>query len=287
MKRGLLFVNHFLASANLDALYGLFDAAAEICGVRLSRMTGGDAVAPFAEHPARHADFVIFWDKDIAAARRIVRHGIPVFNSPDAIRICDSKSETAEALLSAGLPTPRTLVAPMTYEAVGYTKDDFVVRAVELLGLPIVIKECYGSFGEQVYLAATREEAYRTVRQIGAKPFLFQEFVASSFGTDIRVNVVGDRAVSAMRRTGKAGDFRSNIAHGGVGEPYPLSREEAALAVAAARAVGADFAGVDLLFGENGSLVCEVNSNPHFTGTYKATGSNLAVPILEHILKNI
>ena len=287
MKRGILFTNHFLASAHFDALYALFDAAAEQCGVSLSRATGGDAVAPFAEHPASNADFVIFWDKDIAAARRMVRHGVPVFNSPDAIRICDSKSETAEALLSAHLPTPKTLVAPMTYETVGYTKYDFVARAVDALGLPIVIKECYGSFGEQVYLAHTLEEACDTVKRIGTKPILFQAFVASSFGTDIRVNVVGGRAVCAMRRVGREGDFRSNIAHGGSGEPYALSCEEAELAVAAARAVGADFAGVDLLFGENGPLVCEVNSNPHFTGTFKTTGVNLAIPILEHILKTI
>ena len=188
MKQGLLLTNHFLASAHFDALYALFDAAAESCGVKLLRATGGDTVAPFSEHPAKGADFVLFWDKDIAAARRILRHGIPVFNSPDAIRICDSKSETTEALLRTGLPIPRTLVAPMTYETVGYTKDDFVERAVFALGLPMVVKECYGSFGEQVYLASTVEEAKETVRRIGAKPILFQEFIAHSFGTDIRVN---------------------------------------------------------------------------------------------------
>lgn len=287
MKHGLLFTNHFLSSAHFDALYALFGAAAEKCGVKLSLATGGDAVAPFAEHPARDADFVLFWDKDIAAARRILRHGIPVFNSPDAIRICDSKSETMEALWSANLPTPPSLTAPMTYETVGYPKDDFVEAAASVLGLPLVIKECYGSFGEQVYLASTVEEAKETVKRIGAKPFLFQAFIASSFGTDVRVNVVGGRAVCAMKRTGKEGDFRSNIAHGGRGEPYRLSETEEALAVAAARAVGADFAGVDLLFGENGPLVCEVNSNPHFSGSYRATGINLAEPIFEHILKSI
>lgn len=287
MKQGLLFTNHFLASPSFDTLYGLFDEAGAACGVTLSRATGGDAVAPFDKHPAKDSDFVIFWDKDIAAARRILRHGIPVFNAPDAIRICDSKSETYEALRRACIPTPRTLVAPMTYETVGYTKEDFVAHASAALGFPLVIKECYGSFGEQVYLARDLEEAYATVRRIGAKPFLFQAFVDTSFGVDIRVNVVGERAVCAMRRRGKAGDFRSNIAHGGVGESYVLSREEEEIAVSAARAVGADFAGVDLLFGENGALVCEVNSNPHFTGTYKHTGTNLAIPILEHILKTL
>ena len=285
MKHGLLFTNHFLKSPSFDALYGLFDLAAERCGIRLSHATGGDAVAPFSEHPAKDADFVLFWDKDVAVARRIVRHGIPVFNSPDAIRICDSKSETMEALCTAGLPMPRTLVAPMTYETVGYAKDDFIERAASVLGLPLIIKECYGSFGEQVYLVSSVEAAKETVKRIGAKPLLFQEFISHSFGTDVRVNVVGDRAVCAMKRTGRAGDFRSNIASGGSGEVYALSKQEEALAVAAAHAVGASFAGVDLLFGENGPLVCEVNSNPHFTGTYKSTGINLAVPIFEHILQ--
>lgn len=287
MKKGVLYTNAYLASSHFDALYALVETAAEGLGISLSRVTGRAATLPFEEHPARDADFVLFWDKDIAAARRFSRHGIPVFNSADAIRICDSKTETAEALLSAGLPTPRTLYAPKTYASVGFSDLDFVEDACRTLGLPVVIKESYGSFGAQVYLAHTVEEAKAIAARIGAEPFLFQEFISSSFGTDVRVNVVGERAVCAMKRTGRAGDFRSNIAGGGVGEVYTLSDEEEALAVAAVRAVGADFAGVDLLFGENGPLVCEVNSNPHFTGTYKHTGVNLAVPILEHILKSI
>ena len=72
MKQGLLFTNHFLASPSFDTLYGLFDEAGAACGVTLSRATGGDAVAPFDKHPAKDSDFVIFWDKDIAAARRIL-----------------------------------------------------------------------------------------------------------------------------------------------------------------------------------------------------------------------
>ena len=137
------------------------------------------------------------------------------------------------------------------------------------------------------YLKRNDDVAINPLLHLLKIQFLFQAFVDTSFGVDVRVNVVGERAVCAMLRRGKAGDFRSNIAHGGVGEPYTLSREEKEIAVSAARAVGADFAGVDLLFGENGALVCEVNSNPHFTGTYKHTGTNLAIPILEHILKTL
>ena len=286
MKRGGLYTNRFLSSAHFDALYDLLSAAAEGLGVSLTRASGA-SVLPFARHPAREADFVLFWDKDIAEARRIARHGVPVFKSADAIRICDSKTETAEALLRARLPIPATLYAPMTYENVGYPETDFVKDACDALGLPLVIKESYGSFGEQVYLAHSVDEARATVAGLGARPHLYQAFVSSSFGRDVRVNVVGDRAVCAMRRQGREGDFRSNIASGGVGEVYRLSPDEEALAVSAAHAVGVDFAGVDLLFGEEGMLVCEVNSNPHFTGTYKHTGINLGTHILSHILASI
>lgn len=287
MAKGLLVTNHFLNTAHFERLYALFAQAAEKMGLALSLVRGGDFAREFSDTPAADTDFVLFWDKDVPLARRLVRHGIPVFNSPDAIRICDSKAETAEALLRAGVPTPRTLCAPLTYPSIGYENTDFVKAACQSLGLPLVIKEYFGSFGEQVYLVHSVSEAEALVQSLQGRPFLFQEFIPSSYGRDVRVNVVGERAVCAMLRQGKTGDFRSNIAHGGSGSAYPLSPAEEAVAVAAVRAVGADFAGVDLLFGENGMLVCEVNSNPHFVGSYAATGVNLAPCILSHILQSI
>ncbi len=287
MAKGLLLTNHFLNTAHFERLYALFTAAARDMGITLDRATGGDLVRELSDSPAKDASFVLFWDKDVPLARRLARHGIPVFNAPDAIRVCDSKAETAEALLRAGIPTPRTLYAPLSYPAIGYSKTDFVKDACQTLGLPIVIKECFGSFGEQVYLAESVSKAEEIVRGICGRPFLFQEFIRPSRGRDVRVNVVGERAVCAMLRVGREGDFRSNIAHGGSGSAYRLSSREADLAVAAARAVGADFAGVDLLFGDNEMLVCEVNSSPHFVGSYAATGVDLAPCILSHICKKI
>ena len=286
-KRGLLITNHFLNSAYLESLYRLLSEAAEKMAIELSHTTGGAFMREIAHSPAAQADFVLFWDKDVSLARRLVRHGIPVFNTPDAIRICDDKAETAEALLRAGLPTPRTLYAPLSYPSIGCENTDFVKDACQTLGLPLVIKECFGSFGEQVHLAHTLAEAEALAHSLGGRRFLFQELIRDSFGVDLRVNVVGDKAVCAMRREGRAGDFRSNIAAGGSGTAYPLSEREAALAVAAAKAVGADFAGVDLLFAGEGRLVCEVNSNPHFLGSYAATGVDLAPHIFSHILQRI
>ena len=285
---GILLVNHFLSDSRFRPVQELFLAAAKERGISLSLKTGGEFSSPLGEPLSPSADFILFWDKDVPLARRLEREGLPLFNSSEAIRISDSKIETALALSDARLSMPRTVIAPMTFDGVGYIKDDFVRSACRSLGLPVVIKEAYGSFGEQVYLAKTEEQAVDTVRSIGARPFLFQEYVAASYGTDVRMNVVGGSVVAAMRRRGPAGDFRSNLGIGGVGEPYAPSDEACALAVAAARAVGADFAGVDLLFDEDGRpLVCEVNSNPQFAGTHRVCGVNLAEHILDYIQRKM
>ena len=280
--KGVLLVNHFLSSEHFTTVHKLFLAAAEKMGVCLSVQTAADYLRE--DLTAKDVgDFVLFWDKDVLLAKRLSSLGVPVFNSAETIRLCDNKGETALALAAHGIPTPKTLIAPMTFEGVGYTKTDFVKKACHALGFPLVIKELYGSFGEQVYLVNGEKEALDRVASLGSRPFLFQALIAESFGRDVRANVVGDRVVAAMLRTGKNGDFRSNIGSGGRGEGFRLSPEGERLAVAAARAVGADFAGVDLLFSKNGFTVCEVNSNPQFAGTMQYTGVNMAEHILEYI----
>lgn len=285
---GYLIVNHFMDGAHFAAVHNLFLEAAAKRGVTLRRVTSGEVQGEMTTPPTDRPDFAIFWDKDVPIARRLERFGWRLFNSAEAVRICDNKADTAEALAAAGLPTPRTITAPITFPTIGYAREDFVRAACEELGLPVVIKEFYGSFGEQVYLAHTVEEACAVVRTLGARPFLFQEMITSSFGVDIRVNVVGGRVVAAMRRQGAAGDFRSNIAIGGHGTPVTLDADTERVAILAARAVGADFAGVDVLCGPSGEpLICEVNSNPQFLGTYRACGVNVAEAVLAHILDTV
>ncbi|MBQ9735665.1 MAG: RimK family alpha-L-glutamate ligase, partial [Clostridia bacterium] len=206
---GLFVKNAFLRTPAFDALYALVEEAAQAEGVTLLSVDSASLATPLDEPPPR-ADFALFWDKDVTLAARLAASGIPVFNSPETIRICDSKAETAIALRTAGVRTPRTVLAPLTYEGVGYSDLSFVQDACRTLGLPLIIKEAYGSFGEQVYLAKSEEEALAIAARIGARPFLMQEFIAAAFGTDVRVNVVGDKVISAMRRYGKEGDFRSN-----------------------------------------------------------------------------
>ena len=284
--KGILLVNHFLSGEHFMTVQELFLKAAREKGIELSVKTAVDCM-----HSSLTAedvgDFVLFWDKDVLLAKRLAALGLPVFNSAEAVRLCDNKGETALALAAHGVSTPRTVIAPMTFEGIGYTKTDFVKKACDVLGFPLVIKELYGSFGAQVYLINDEAEALARVAAMGGRPFLFQAFVQESFGRDVRANVVGDRVVAAMLRTGKSGDFRSNIGSGGQGETFLLSPEGERLAVAAARAVGADFAGVDLLFTADGFTVCEVNSNPQFAGTMQYTGINMAEHILAHVQTKI
>ena len=139
----------------------------------------------------------------------------------------------------------------------------------------MVIKEAYGSFGEQVYLANTVEEANKIIDQIGYKDFLMQEYISNSKGRDIRVNVVGDDAVVSMYRENQH-DFRSNISNGGTGKKYEPKQKYIDLAVKAAQSLDLTFAGVDVLFGDDDEpIICEVNSNPQFASTLSFTGVNL------------
>ena len=287
---GWLIVNGFLKSEKFDDIYHLLADAFRAKGVGLAMFPNTAFATPVGMPPlpagvATPPDFVLFWDKDVSLAHRFEDAGMSVANSAAAIACCDDKILTARAFARHGIPVPKTIVAPKTFEGVGYCDMGFLRAAAGSLGFPMVIKEACGSFGRQVYLANDIAGAERIVRSIGHKDFLMQEFVASSRGRDLRVNVVGGEVVASMRRFNDS-DFRSNVTLGGGTEPATPTRSQRDAAIAACRAVGADFAGVDILYGPGGEpLVCEINTNPHFRSTLECTGVNLADSIAAYILR--
>lgn len=246
---------------------------------------GNDSLGLLKEDNDSLPEFVIFTDKDIYLAKQLELLGVRVFNSAKAIEISDDKISTYQELTKQKLPIPKTIIAPKVF---GYHEEidmSFTKHILNTLHFPIVIKEAYGSFGEQVYLIYNEKEMIEKVRELTGKPFVFQEFISSSYGKDMRLQVVGDKVVASMLRK-SADDFRANITAGGSMEVYEPTKVEQDLAVAATQAIGADFAGVDLLFGPNGKpIVCEVNSNAHIRNLFDCTNINVADFMIDYIIE--
>jgi RimK family alpha-L-glutamate ligase len=227
-------------------------------------------------------DFALFWDKDLLLAKQFENMGVRVYNSSEAIEACDNKMKTHQVLTEAEIPMPTTIFAPFIYNNMVRKNFEYLDRVIAKLGFPLVVKEAYGSFGQQVALMENREDLETWIVKVGGRPHLYQQYIRESHGEDLRINVVGGKVVAAMKRRSKA-DFRANVTLGGTMETYKLSSEEKELAEKVARILGLDFAGVDLLQTQAGPLVCEVNSNVHFKSLYDCTGINMAIHLMRWI----
>lgn len=192
--------------------------------------------------------------------------GIRVFNTTRSMELCRDKIATARELLKSGIPTPRTVVYDGQYPSWNTLVEHFH-------GEPVVMKLSMGSKGEEVYLLRGQQE-YSAARSHceaaaellpGAEP-LFQEFVSTSSGRDLRVWVIGGRVAGHTLRSNR-NSFKSNFAQGGDALAVDLPEGAAKLAIEAAEALGLEFAGVDILFGGGvwpEFMVCEVNGNAGF-----------------------
>ena len=282
---GWIIVNGFLYTSKFSELTDLFMEAAKEHKIDLFVKTNSECfLGMFELTTEKKPDFVLFWDKDILLAKYLASCGIPVYNSAEGIEICDDKRKTALALSLQNLSQPLTFPAPMTYENIGFPQLDFLSQIESKLAFPIIVKEAFGSFGQQVYMAKDHKELSELTKKLENVPFLYQQYIRESSGRDIRLQVVGDEVVAAMERTSDT-DFRANVSNGGKMHVYPPAKEAVELAVKACRAVKCDFAGVDLLFGREGYLVCEVNSNAHFKNLLDCTKVNTAWYILQYIKK--
>ena len=232
-------------------------------------------------------DFVLFWDKDIKLAKYIENCGIRVFNSSYSIRICDDKSLTYLYLLDV-VRQPKTIFSPLIYYHSLADDDEFINLAVSKLKFPFIFKECFGSFGKQVYLINSKNELVEKIRNAGNFPFIMQEYIKESYGKDLRVYVVGDKIVGAIKRENINGDFRANIEIGGKAYKYDLNSEEKDMALKVAKHLKLDFCGVDILFGkDNTPILCEVNSNAYFLGMNNSLNIKVEDEIIKYIFNKI
>lgn len=190
------------------------------------------------------------------------------------------KLRSLQILSRAGLGLPKTVFT-------NYSRD--VSDIVESVGgPPLIIKLLEGTQGLGVVLVEDKKAAHSVIEafhNLKAR-VIVQEFVKEAKGTDIRVFVVGDKVVAAMKRQAKEGEFRANVHRGGTAEPYTLNRTEKAAALKAAKAMGLSIAGVDLLPSSRGPLILEVNSSPGLQGIEKASGEDVAASIIDFVVAN-
>ncbi len=246
--------------------------------------------------------FILYWDKDIRLGRQLEalcrQRGILFFNSIETVAVCDDKSLTYQKLWewnqgkeeSLRIPLVPTITAPMTYSNIGYTDLNFLDKITEEFSFPIVVKECFGSFGMQVYLAENRRQLEEIVLKLGGTPHIYQKFIKESSGRDVRLQIVGGKVAAAMYRYSSNGDFRANVTTGAHTKPYKPSDSECMLAIKTAGILGLDFGSVDLLFPDNNGragIVCEVNSNAHFKSISDCTGVNVADKIIDYIISQV
>ncbi len=236
-------------------------------------------------------NFVIFLDKDKYLAQIIQNKGIKMFNPAKQIADCDDKGQTCIALAGSGVNMPKTLFAPVCYHQDLPVLPNLIDRIESELGYPVIVKRAYGSMGNGVYKADDRKSLIDLINQLKTVPHIYQQYLGKNFGTDIRVVVLGGRAVACMKRT-NPNDFRSNVGQGGKGEKIELTDPEyksfIECAERTAKHLKMEYCGVDLLTDDLGNpVVCEVNSNAFFEELEKISGVNVAKLYCEYVLKSL
>jgi RimK family alpha-L-glutamate ligase len=212
-----------------------------------------------------------------AILRHLERLGIATVNPSYAIEATKDKLYAHQIFAEKGIPTPKTMLVKHPVNA------NLVDREI---GWPAVVKIMAGSYGKGVYQVTSKSRFQDFIEFAhGIKTdeaIIVQEYVDTHPGEDLRVFVVGDRVLGAMKRSARDGSFKANITRGGVGENYPLTPEIEDLALRVAQSLDLQIAGVDLLFGQDGFLVCEANSAPGFEGFERATGIDVAGAIIDY-----
>ena len=313
MKQGWLIVNEYLDTEKFLEIRKLFLSGAEKKNVKLTVYTNADfavdlsgAVVKSRAFDEGEPEFIIFYDKDIALAAALEKMGYRLYNSADAIDVCDSKVKTATRISEynlncrgdeAKILMPKTYKVPFTYENIGI-KDSYSFDFLEYVekdlceagegalsgAYPMVIKESNSSFGMGVHLAGSREEAVKLICEYGNKECIIQEYLSYSSGRDYRLQMVSDKCVCAMMRSNE-NDFRANITNGGKMSEYKPTDEDLILARNVMKCLKLDFAGIDIMHDKSGRVVfLEANSNAHFKNIYDLTGINTAEKMIEYIV---
>ena len=239
---------------------------------------GGDPLQPLDAVIPRIGATHTFYGT--AVVRQFEMMGVYPTVESQAISRSRDKLRSLQLLAAEGVGLPVTSFAHSTKDI------DGLIKLVG--GAPLVVKLLEGTQGMGVVLAETKKAAESVIgafRQLNAN-ILVQEFIKEAGGSDIRAFVVGNRVVAAMERTAAPGEFRSNVHRGGEAKKVKLTPEERATAKRAAKILGLNIAGVDLMRSNHGPVVLEVNSSPGLEGIEDATNIDVAGKVIEFVENN-
>ena len=291
--RGVVIINGFPSAEKFYRQGEKIRTALQRLGVGCDLMKNGDVYALLTEKGevkpsfAQAYDFAVYLDKDKYLGKLLESAGMRLFNSASAVEVCDDKLLTYIALKDGGLRLASVIPSPLCYTKGATVNEGFLNGVAEKLGFPLVAKKSFGSFGAGVQLVHGMPELRKIAQEWLHEPHFYQQYIADSKGKDIRVIVVGGKALGCMERVAQAGEFRSNIELGGVGRNIQPTQEYILAAECAAKTLGLDYCGVDLLETTDGPVVCEVNSNAFFDGFESVTGLDVATAYAEYILSQL
>jgi gamma-F420-2:alpha-L-glutamate ligase len=201
----------------------------------------------------------------LSVLRHMLRNGVMVINRASAVEATIDKLRSMQILAEKNIPIPKTMFARCPVDS------ELIMRKI---GYPVVVKTLKGTQGGGVYLSETperlRDLSELLVHQgFDHSPVLFQEFIESSHGRDLRVFVVGRKILACMERKSTDGSFKANISRGGAGKQIAVTPQIEKIVLDTCDALNLEIAGVDLLYTEDGFKVCEANVSPGFEGLEK------------------
>jgi gamma-F420-2:alpha-L-glutamate ligase len=289
-KKGLCILNAYLVLPGAEHFYERMKEEFALLNVDLEKTTNAEILSYIKDGAvvgkSLDADFILYLDKDLYASYLLEKRGYRLFNSARAIELCDDKMRTHLVLAGRGIKMPTTIAGPLNYST--NKSEDFVKNLESILSFPLVAKDNFGSLGANVYLLNEEKDLVAFEDTHRASPRLYQEYIASSKGVDYRLIIIGGKFVAGMKRVNDHGDFRSNIALGGHGESVQIPPEFILTAERAARILGCDYCGADVMIGAKGEpILCEVNSNAFIGGIEPTTGINVAKAYANYIVQKI
>ncbi len=210
----------------------------------------------------------------IEALKSLEISGVNVVNSSECIRNGGDKYTSLIMMRAEGLLTPKTFMV---------SSFESAAKAISELGTPVVLKPVFGTYGKGIFRMISLEKELHILDEL-QYPYIVQEYIPHRYG-DIRVFVVGDEALGAIRRVAPKDEWRTNVSAGAKSKPIQLTRKLGRIAIKAAKVMGAKYAGVDVIRRGKEYVVLEVNTQPDFQGFYSTLGINPTRKIVDLIIK--